>query len=205
MNLAHPDDRRYERHVDGLKDPIGRAPSPISGRGRRYPSRADLLRAMLTVTEENPDMLEHVRTQLRRDLFTDETITQLHDAAGELRRLVADLDPKAREPGDHLAGDLDNVAAEADLFGGSRDEASQLLAAAAVGVETLGAPPSDRWPAMRDLAAHIRAVRNVVDPLGPDQAVQCPGCRLAVRLDPEAGEAEYHRNWAGQPCSGTAR
>ncbi|MEJ2865967.1 hypothetical protein [Actinomycetospora flava] len=68
VNLDADDDTRFERLVRGLADDVGRVPSH---RGRRYPSRADLLRAMLAVTERDPEVRAavhaHVRSQLDED------------------------------------------------------------------------------------------------------------------------------------------
>jgi hypothetical protein len=65
VNLDTEADRRFERLVRGLADDIGRMPSH---RGRRFPSRADLLRAMLTVTDRDPEVRAAVRDQVRAEL-----------------------------------------------------------------------------------------------------------------------------------------
>ncbi len=65
VDLADEDDGRFKRLTDDLGDIIGRVPSH---RGRRFPARADLLRAMLTVTERDTDIRAAVFAQAQTDL-----------------------------------------------------------------------------------------------------------------------------------------
>ncbi len=75
-------DDRYERLTRGLRDAVGLIGTrpvkrgEVSRRSGYAPSRGDLLRALLTVADRDPDILRRVQEQVRIDLTS-----QSHDTA----------------------------------------------------------------------------------------------------------------------------
>lgn len=64
VNLDPDDNLRFDRLVRRLGDAIGRVPSH---RGQRLPSRADLLRALLVVAENDEQVEQAAHEQVRVD------------------------------------------------------------------------------------------------------------------------------------------
>lgn len=204
VNLDPVDDARYERLVADLAGDIGRVPSSTPGRGRRFPSRADLLRAMLTVTEDDPDTLAAVRAQVRRDLLGPDAIAQLRDIAAEVHRIAPRLEgPDAQERAGKLADEIDALSERQDVMT-ARGEVSSALHSFVLRTERIGAVGGGYTylRPMLELATRIAAVRNVVDPAPPRSMAPCPRCRLTTRRGPD-GELERHNDQAGHPCEPT--
>ena len=188
-------DADAERRFQGVVDQLGRLTGPLpSHRGRRRPSRADVLRAALVVLEQDRRFAAAVRGQVVTDALAPHAADEVQGVAVELRRGATWLGtPDAQESADVIAEQLEAMTlADVERASGAlRGLAERIawLAAHAGGYQ--GLRP------LLDLARRLRLVRDAIDPA--DTGV-CLYCSQDVRLGD--GRFERHNDQAGSICPG---
>lgn len=195
-------DAESNARFDRLVGELGRVTGPLpSHRGRRSPSRADLLRAALVVLEEDRPAFAQVRTEVLRHALGPSAASEVRALVAELRRGAAWLSTAdAQESAGRIIDSLDalsrsgfdDVEVASEELRGSADRIAW-LAVEAGGYE--GLRP------LLDIARRLRLIRDAIDPA---EMQTCLFCDQDVRLD-EDGRFERHNDQAGSICQGGAR
>lgn len=200
LRLDAETDARFDTLVRLLGTRVGALPSH---RGRRYPSRADLLRAALLVIEQNPEVLEAVETEVLREALLPVAATELRDVAAELARYGPRLaTPDAQDTATTVVADLNRLASN-DPTASDRAGVSAELAAQGVRIERLAATAGgyEGLRPMLDLARRLRMLRDALDPGNPGGRATCPRCYQVVRRsETNTDGLERHCDQAGSIC-----
>lgn len=205
VNLDYDTDATYKRITDRIGEQTGRLQSY---RGQRHPSRADVLRAMLTVVAANPQVERAVLEQVRADALRYPSFgAEVRAVADDVERLVPHLNlAESRDwLTEHVIPGLRDLGAAADS--GERPiETAAFLASQAQSIARHGATAGG-YEYLRPMLALAERVQRVRDALDPREKVVCPRCAQLVRTVGEPGgptpKVEHHIAQAGEMCPGT--
>ena len=195
-------DAAFKRLVDRTGEVVGRVQGP-PGRGLRYPGRADVLRALLTIATRNPHVERAVQEQVRADaLHQTGVAAEIADVTDTLTRYVPSLsDGEAR---DHLTEYVVPELRERAAAAAARPvETAGLLTQPALTIARHGAAYGgyELLRPMLDLARRLQVARDALD---PREKVVCPRCAQLVRTTGQPGEPtpalEVHVAQDGGQC-----
>lgn len=198
LDFDGDDDTRITRLTNRLAEAIGRVPSH---RGMRHPSRADLLRALLVVAENDGRVWAAVEREIRAEVARRNPSDEVKAVAKIAHHLGPTMDgPEAQ---DHLADRaalLDQIAGE--LYD-DRGWASERLGQTALALEQLGAAAGgyEGLRPLLDLAGRLQVVRDALEPAA--LRAECPRCRQLIRVTADRDGVERHNTQSGSPCSTT--
>jgi hypothetical protein len=189
-------DSASERRLQSLVERLGRMTGPLpSHRGRRRPSRADLLRAVLVVLDENRAFAAEVRARVVVEALAPHAADEVAAVAVELRRGASWLGtPDAQESAGRIAEQLEALPL------GDAERASEALRGLAERIAWLAAQAGG-YQGLRpllDLARRLRLVRDAIDPA---QTQVCLYCNQDVRAGNQS-RFERHNDQAGSICPG---
>lgn len=200
VNLNAEDNDRFDRLVRRLGEGLGRLPSH---RGQRLPSRADLLRALLVVTEQNPHVERAAQEQVRADALNQVGIgVEIAAVADDLSRYLHGL--SSAESRDHLTEYvIPELREEAAAFSRRPIETAAFLGGHAQTIARHGASYGgyELLRPMLELSRRLQAIRDAID---PREKSVCPRCAQLIRTTGEPGEPaptlEVHLRQDGGPC-----
>lgn len=201
VNLDYDTDATFKRVTDRIGERTGRL---RSYRGRRHPSRADVLRAMLTVVAQNPQVEQAVLEQVRADALRYPGVAaEITAVADDLVRVAPYMD--SGESTDWLMSnivpELRDLAAAAEV---RPIETAAMVASQAQSIARHGGAHGgyEYMRPMLELAERLQRVRDALD---PREKVVCPHCGQLVRTMGPPGELsprlEHHVAQAGVTCT----
>lgn len=196
VNLDLDTDGRFERLTHDVGQAVGRLPSH---RGLRYPSRADVLRALLLVAEQDARVRHAVQAEVRAEGVRRNPFDELTAIAGVLYPIAPTMDgPEAQESLSDQAADIEYVAGS---MYDDRAAASERLEQIALNIERLAARYGgyDGLRPLLDLAHRLQVVRDALEPAA--MRAECPRCRQPIRVAVGPDGLEQHNDQAGVRCA----